>query len=807
MDLSKYRQLFLDESREHLQVMNRELLRLEQEGETGGVDALFRAAHSVKGMAGSMGYEAVVAVSHALEDVLDRLRKQTLGTSAGLMALLYEGADALGALIGEIEADGATRLEVAGIAARLREAARQEAAAPAPPPPVTPAPPTVAGDTADAAETAVVSVESLLPDEEPAPTAPAEPIAAAAAAPAEEAAPAPEPSAPLEPAAPSIPPAAPDARFDLADAFAVEEGPAPAPAPALAAAAAAAPPPVPAALERPATEGAVPPEPSREDAGADLVAARGGIFSLEPEKLAMVRDFVRSGLLPYACQLRVSKDSAALCARNFVILGKLAKAGMVLASNPTVEEVRAGAGRELIEALLLTERPEEQLRAQLLAIPELEELQLRRLRIGSGERAEGAGQPGTGAPTLLAPRQATVDRPAGTVFGLADRYAPKKAATVRVDTRVLDDLINIVGEMLITRERLQEIGRDLESEELHLNLDRLRVLVRTFQDTIMTVRMMPLALVTDRLPRIVRDLAHQSEKQIGFDVQGQNIELDRAILEELNDVLIHLVRNAIDHGIEPAERRSAVGKPAKATVRVRAGRERDWVWIRVEDDGRGMDPERIARAAVARGLVSAERAATMEPREKLLLCCLPGVSTAESITDISGRGVGMDVVKSRVDSFGGALQIDSQPGRGTAVTLRLPLTLAIIRILLVQVRGQEFGLPVSHVLRTAQMDPNEIEWSQQQPLLRLGTRLVPLHDLGALVGLPPRDLRSHPGLFLAVSEFGERAAGLAVDRLLGTYEVVIKPLGPPLKRVRGLAGVTVMGDGRTVLLLDLAALI
>ena len=514
-----------------------------------------------------------------------------------------------------------------------------------------------------------------------------------------------------------------------------------------------------------------------------------------------------SGLVPYACQLRVSKDSAALCARNFIMLGRLAKMGMVLASNPTIEEVRAGVGREFVEALLLTERPEDQLRAQLLAIPELQELQLRRLRLGGGERGSGPVTAGESAPTLFAPRETTIDRPAGSVPGLADRYVPKRASTVRVDTRVLDDLINIVGEMLITRERLQEIGRDLESEELHLNLDRLRVLVRGFQDTIMTVRMMPLALVTDRLPRIVRDLAHQSGKQVAFEVLGQNIELDRAILEELNDVLIHLVRNAIDHGVEPAERRAAAGKPPKAVIRVRAGRERDWVWIRVEDDGRGMDPENIARAAIARGLVDAERVADMGPREKLMLCCLPGVSTAERVSDISGRGVGMDVVKSRVDAFGGAIQIDSQPGRGTAVVLRLPLTLAIIRILLVEVRGQEFGLSVSHVLRTAQLDPGDIEWSQQLPLLRLGQRLVPLHDLGALVGLPPRDLRAHPGLFLAVSEFGERAAGLVVDRLLGTHEVVIKPLGPPLKRVRGLAGVTVMGDGRTVLLLDLAALV
>lgn len=743
MDLSKYRQLFLDESREHLLVMNRELLRLEQEGDTGGVDELFRAAHSIKGMSGSMGYDTVVAVSHSLEDILDRLRKKTLGVDSGLMALLYEGVDSLGVLVAEIEEQGATRLEVAGLAARLRAASQRESPAPA---------------SARLEEATTLPPADASPDAAPtAATVPVSPLISGA------------------PASTSTRPEPETAKVTRAAGISVAA--------------------------------ALPPPSPSDDQGDDLVAARGGIFSLEPEKLALVRDYMRGGLVPFACKLRISKDSVALCARNFVILGRLVKMGKVLASNPTLEEVRSGVGRDLVEALLLTERPEDQLRAQLLAIPELQELELRHLRVGGGESGSGSVAAGTHRPTLLAPRESKIDRPAGLIPGLADRYTPKKAATVRVDTRVLDDLINIVGEMLITRERLQEIGRDLESEELQLNLERLRVLVRGFQDTIMTVRMMPLGLVTDRLPRIVRDLAIQSGKQVSFEILGQNIEMDRAILEELNDVLIHLVRNAIDHGVESPELRVAAGKPPKAVIRVRAGRERDWVLIRVEDDGRGMDPERIARAAEERGLVSAERVAVMEPREKLMLCCLPGVSTAASVTDISGRGVGMDVVKSRVDAFGGALQIDSQPGRGATVTLRLPLTLAIIRILLVAVRGQEFGLPVSHVLHTADLNPDDIEWSQRQPLLRLGQRLVPLLDLGVLVGLPPRELRADPGLFLAVTEFGERAAGLVVDRLLGTYEVVVKPLGPPLKGVRGLAGVTVMGDGRTVLLLDLPALI
>ena len=518
----------------------------------------------------------------------------------------------------------------------------------------------------------------------------------------------------------------------------------------------------------------------------------------------MVRDFVRSGLVPYACQLRVSKDSAALCARNFIILGRLAKAGMVLASSPSIEEVRTGAGRELVEALLLTERPEEQLRAQLLTIPELEELQLRRLSIGDGGGGAAAARRKARRPSSpRAGRRST--GPRESVPGLADRYAPKRAATVRVDTRVLDDLINIVGEMLITRERLQEISRDLESEELHLNLDRLRVLVRGFQDTIMTVRMMPLELVTDRLPRIVRDLAHQSGKQVAFEVLGQKIELDCAILEELNDVLIHLVRNAIDHGVEAPERRAAAGKPPKAVIRVRAGRERDWVgsasrttgagWIPTASPCRDRARPRQRRARRRHG-GAREAPALLPPRRE------HGRTRHRHLRPWCRDGRGQ--VQGRRFRRRAADRLAAGPG--AALTLRLPLTLAIIKILLVEVRVQEFGLPVCTCCARPRWIRRHRVVAAAAPAAS-GPRLVPLHDLGVLLGLPPRDLRSHPGLFLAVSEFGERAAGLAVDRLLGTYEVVIKPLGPPLKRVRGLAGVTVMGDGRTVLLLDIAALI
>ncbi len=780
MDVEKYRRLFLDESREHLEVLTRELLALEQEG-AGDVDAMFRAAHSVKGMSGSMGYDAMVAVSHALEDVLDRLRGRSLAPGPELMALLYEGVDTLSALAGEIEETGATSLAVDGIRERLLAAAREEEAAP-PAPAQEPGAgqqpePGAAAEAGAAPEAETAGEPGAKAEREEA----AEPEAAArpeeAAAPGEKAEA--EEATAEEPGAEGEPQAEAEAAEAAVDGLAPVETDSGAPA-------------------------AAEPEPApgfTPEAGEELVAARGDVFVLEPEKLAMVRDFVRSGLVPYACTLRVARDSAALAARNFVILGRLAKAGMLLAASPSLEEVRAGASRDTVEALLLTERSEEKLREELLAIPELEELQLRKLQIG---RRETGGGP---VPALMAQRVPIVERPAATAPRSADRYAPQRSSTVRVDTRVLDDLINLVGELIITRERLNEISRELGSEELHLNVGRLHTVVRDLQDTIMTVRMMPLDLVTDRLPRVVRDLAHRSGKRVSFEVQGRGIELDRAILEELGDVLVHLVRNAVDHGIESPAEREAAGKPLRATIRVRAGRERDWVWVRVEDDGRGMDPDRVAAAAVERGLVSAGQAAELGPREKLMLACLPGVSTAERVSDVSGRGVGMDVVKAKVDAFGGAVRIDARPGGGTAITMRLPLTLAIVRILLVGVRGQEYGLPVSHVARTGELEPAEVEWSQRRALLRRDGGHLPLVDLGVLLGLPPRDLRAHPGLFIVEAEFGERRAALAVDRLLGTYEIVVKPLGPPLKRVRGLAGVTVMGDGRTVLLLDPAALV
>ena len=355
MDLSKYRQLFLDECREHLQVMNRELLRLEQEGETGGVDALFRAAHSIKGMSGLDGVRRRRGGQprprgHSRPPAQEDAR----GRSPALMTLLYEGVDSLGTLVTEVEEKGTTHLEIAGLAARLRAASRRE---PADAEPSRPSRGAVASSRRRGARRARRARR------DPTDETPGTPEILGAAGSAGQ--------------SPALSP----------------DGSAP-------------------AAGETANGAAAPPPPPEEDLGADLVAARGGIFSLEPEKLAMVRDFVRSGLVPYACQLRVSKDSAALCARNFIILGRLAKAGMVLASSPTIEEVRAGTGRELVEALLLTERAGGPApRRSCWRSRSSRSCSCRRLRIGGGERAPGAAAARAGADPARAARDD--DRPAG----------------------------------------------------------------------------------------------------------------------------------------------------------------------------------------------------------------------------------------------------------------------------------------------------------------------------------------------------------------------------------------------------------
>jgi two-component system chemotaxis sensor kinase CheA len=375
---------------------------------------------------------------------------------------------------------------------------------------------------------------------------------------------------------------------------------------------------------------------------------------------------------------------------------------------------------------------------------------------------------------------------------------------MRVDTRLLDNLMDRVGELITANGSLLEVSHAIDSPGLHESAGRVDGLIKALQQQAMKLRMMPLEMIADRFPRAVRDLARKRGKEVQFEVLGKETELDRAILEELPDPILHILRNAIDHGIEPAEERVRKGKSPVGTIRLEAMKERESVLIRVSDDGRGIDPAVLRRVAVERGVVSRDEADTLPDSQVMMLITLPGFSTAKEVTDVSGRGVGMDVVRGAVESLRGGLFIESTLDRGTTFTLRLPLTLVVVAVLLVAIGDERYALPVSTVEQILEIRPEEIQRAQGQEMIARDGALLPLVQLRQLLGDPPvvsGDIR-----LVVLCEMRSRSIGLVVDRFIGYREVVVKPLDKSLKGTKGFAGVTILGDGSTVLILDLNTL-
>ena len=382
--------------------------------------------------------------------------------------------------------------------------------------------------------------------------------------------------------------------------------------------------------------------------------------------------------------------------------------------------------------------------------------------------------------------------------------APGRARNIRVDLRRLDALVNGVGELVIVRDRMRRLAGAAEPD-LTDAIDQAARLIGELQDEIMRARMAPVWQVFDRFPRLVRDAARALGKRVDFVIEGKEIELDRSMLDEIGDPLVHLLRNSIDHGIEsPAERRAA-GKPETGTLRLSAARERSRIVIRVEDDGRGIQREKVLAKALAAGLLTAEEARGMTDDDVARLITRPGFSTAETVTDVSGRGVGLDVVATRVRALGGMLEIASQPGQGTAMTLQLPQTLAIVRALLVRQSGETYALPLTHVGETVHLQPEEIGAVKGRPVAYLRDEVVPLHSLRTLLGT--NGTRPDGKRAAVILEVGEQLVGLEVDQLLGQQEIVVKAFDATADTLQLFSGATILADGRPALILDAGSLL
>ncbi len=380
--------------------------------------------------------------------------------------------------------------------------------------------------------------------------------------------------------------------------------------------------------------------------------------------------------------------------------------------------------------------------------------------------------------------------------------SPWRITTLRINVKRLDNLINLAGELLIIKSRLRTLSTALDIQPLKEAIDQLERVSDSLQDEVLQARMLPIGSVFDRFSRAVRDLARDKGKEVELLISGHEIELDRMILDDIGEPMIHLLRNAVSHGIESPEVRARLGKPKRGKITLSADQEADRVVLEVYDDGKGIDPEEIRAVAVRRGFISTEQAQALSHQELCGLLFLPGFSTATAVSEVSGRGVGLNAVKTRIEALKGSIEVKSVPNEGTRFILRLPPTLAIIEALLVRVQEETFAIPLADVAEVLEI--NRADFETQNILLVRG-KATPLVDLAGALGLADGVVSQGPA-FVLLSSLAEGAAGFIVDEVAGRQEIVIKPVERLLNQVAGLSGATILGDGRVVLILDLYAL-
>jgi two-component system chemotaxis sensor kinase CheA len=657
MDMSSYRGLFLSETREHINNLNKLVVKLEKEpGDSETIDALFREAHSIKGMAATMGFDSTAQLSHHLEDLLDGFRA-TGHVPSETIDYLLSGIDLLEGLLDDLEADRTER----SIADFIAQGPAEETPEEAP-------------------EETVLVAEAITEEEEQ-----------------EE---------------------------GLLVAVAIED-----------------------------EEGAVAAdeEPSRQEA-EDQPDAEETSPEEDTEELSGEPD-------TFQVLVDLAENTPAASARGMLILRELEKSGELKTSKPDMAALREGAPCQQINAWLCTSLSKPHIEEALRKISGVEKVQFIDDRRQEDRRSRG-----------------------------------EEVRTIRVRTDLLDQFVNLTGELITHRHMLNVAAEGRDWYDLNQTLGQAGRLIDDLHHHVLQARLMPLENITGRLPRTVRDLSRKSDKKVAFHLKGADVGIDRAILEELTDPLVHLVRNAVDHGIDK-----------EGNVTVSARREKDLVMVEVADDGKGMSANKLRQRAVDRGLMTKPQAEALSDRDALMLVCQPGFSTAEEITETSGRGVGMDVVKAAVTNLGGSLDIVSAPGKGTRFQMRLPLSVSIIKVLLVSCSGNPIAIPVTRVQRTLDLPTEEIQSSGHQRVFRLEEEVINLYTLTEALSLPK--VEAGDTTWVVITEVQGRRIGLQVDRFLGQREAFVKSLGFPLNLLTGLSGATVEGDGRVVFIVDPQALL
>ncbi|OHW62779.1 chemotaxis protein CheA [Andreesenia angusta] len=685
MDMNQYLDIFIEESKEHLQHMNDKLLELENNyDEIGLLNEIFRVAHTLKGMSGTMGFTKIASLTHTMENMLDAMRNSEIKTTPEIIDILFRCFDSLDEYINNIVETG------------------------------------VEGEL-DSTELVNEIDKTLKGDAEP------------------------------------------------------------------------------------------------EVKASESSGLQQGAEIDEYVKHAM-QESKEKGMNPYRITVEVSEDCMLKAARAFIVFTTIEEHGEILQSDPSAEDIEDEKFDNKFSVLVVSEKSGEELQKEIANISDLKSVAVESIDLSgtdssqetveelkeekAEELAVEAEQAAFAEQTdMAASPKKEVEKPEKKA--VAKNNNAKIGKTVRVDIDRLDNLMNLVSELIIIKTRLEDTG-SADKGNMTEAVEYLERITTSLHDAVMKVRMVPIERVFNRFPRMVRDLTKDLGKNIDLRMSGEETEVDRTIIDEIGDPLIHLIRNSIDHGIEKPEERRAAGKPEKGIVDLKAYPDGNSVVIELDDDGAGLNLPKIKAKAVERGVITQEEANTLPKEDAIDLLFRPGFSTADVISDVSGRGVGLDVVKTKIESISGNIEVKTEEGQGSKFIIRLPLTLAIIQALLIKLSDEIYAIPLSSISEISTIKRESIRKVQEQEVILFRNKTLPIIDLSNVLGLS-RELEAED-LTIVIVRKGEKEAGLIIDGLIGQQEIVIKSLGKFLLDTPYLAGATILGNGRISLILDVNSL-
>ncbi len=559
------------------------------------------------------------------------------------------------------------------------------------------------------------------------------------------------------------------------------------------------------------------PAPAAEAAPAAAAApAAGPSIEYSDTDKDVILEAANGGMHAYHIKVTLAAGCVLKSARTYMVMNSLDQVGEVVKSVPPAEDLEQEKFDQSFDVVVVTDSEMKPIEDTLLSISEVdtvemtdavEEIKQLEAPAAAAAPAEAAAPAASNVPATTAPTAPVAKSAAPPAKKpAADAKKLKGGQSVRVDIEKLDTLLNLMGELVINKVRLEQIGITHRLTELTETLEQMDRVTTDLQTVVMKVRMVPVGQVFNRFPRMVRDLAKELNKELNLTVEGEETELDRTVIDEIGDPIMHLLRNSLDHGLEHPDEREAKGKPRIGEVGLIARHEGNNVVIMVTDDGKGIDADVIRRKAVEKGMISQEEADSLDDADAVRLIFLPGFSTAEQITDVSGRGVGMDVVRSKIETLGGHVDVETKIDEGSVFKIKLPLTLAIIQALLVKVQEEMYAIPLGSIDSTINITQEDIKTVRNKEVIVLRGQIIPIIRLGDVLNVPRVNEKDNDDIFVVVVHIGERKAGIVVDNLIGQQEIVIKTLGKLLAGLKVISGATVLGDGRVAMILDVSAL-